>query len=136
MKKVVVLLTAMLVSISAMATDVTLSWEAVTHDVNGNQIDPQYLEYIPYMKFENDDWVSQANGLTALEYQILSVAPGCYEFAVTAYRTDSAMESEPSAIIARCFDGDEGNVAVPMAPQGFIASIIDVIVSAFRSLFD
>jgi len=96
------------------AADITLIWEPVTTDEQGNTLDPSVIKYRLYNK---GNQIAEAD---TSPHVISNAAEGCYVFTATAFRTDEQLESKPSNAVEKCVEADDQIILkMPSAPLNF-----------------
>lgn len=110
------LLLILAMSSAAYGADIKYVWDYDGTDSGGDQIPSEALTFFLYAATDGADPV--AIGTSDVNSFIWEQVPlGCHTAWVTAYRSDSDMESSPSNAVEKCVTADSDNDIINLRPS-------------------
>jgi hypothetical protein len=110
------LLWLLVLIVPAVQAGTSLTWGTVTETVTGEPLEASNLYYNIYYQTDGSGWLFGAS-TPDTTVPLDSISSGCFDFRVTAVRTDTGGESEPSNQVSWCA-GAALEKTDPINPKG------------------
>ena len=111
-----ILLLAALLAEPSIAHDINLRWSPVATAATGEPIDSAYITYNLYMASDTEPYVKISTTSLTNHLEVVDQT-GCYRFYVTAYRSDTHLESAASNEESRCIDEPPSTAGSDQTPS-------------------